>query len=150
MKFHPRFTVRTLAIFVTLVGAYFAAWEATKRHAEYESVTLVIKSESVTSFVRPDITSFKQGQMDQGPEHIDVMSIVGASSPFPLVLVREELNGRIWPGRDRRRHELLGPPVKRYYLWLFGPKVKLPFDEEWSKESFNAHIWPRVRYYRYE
>ena len=32
MKFRPRFSVRTLAIFVTLVCCYFAAWEATKRY----------------------------------------------------------------------------------------------------------------------
>ena len=32
MKFRPRFTVRTLAIVVTLVCAYFATWEATKRY----------------------------------------------------------------------------------------------------------------------
>ena len=27
MRFRPRFSVRTLAIFVTLVCAYFGAWE---------------------------------------------------------------------------------------------------------------------------
>jgi hypothetical protein len=32
MKFRPRFSIRTLAIFVTLVCVYIAAWEATKRH----------------------------------------------------------------------------------------------------------------------
>ena len=31
MKLRPRFSVRMLAIFVTLVCAYFGAWEATKR-----------------------------------------------------------------------------------------------------------------------
>ncbi len=31
-RFRPRFTVRTLAIFVTLVCAYFGAWEATMRY----------------------------------------------------------------------------------------------------------------------
>jgi hypothetical protein len=33
MKFRPRFTVRTLAIVVTLACAYFGAWEATVRGA---------------------------------------------------------------------------------------------------------------------
>ena len=32
MKFRPRFSVRTLAIVVMLVCAYFSAWEATKRY----------------------------------------------------------------------------------------------------------------------
>jgi hypothetical protein len=31
MKLRPRFSVRTLAIFVTLVCAYFGVWEATKK-----------------------------------------------------------------------------------------------------------------------
>lgn len=30
-RFRPRFSIRTLAILVTLVCAYFGAWEATKR-----------------------------------------------------------------------------------------------------------------------
>ena len=32
MKFRPRFSLRTLAIVVTLVCAYFGAWEATKKY----------------------------------------------------------------------------------------------------------------------
>src|SRR5688572_21586126 len=41
MKIRPRFTVRTLAIFVTLVCAYFGALEATKRYG----VPMVIQQE---------------------------------------------------------------------------------------------------------
>jgi hypothetical protein len=33
MKFRPRFTVRTLAIFVTLVCLYFAEWKSAERRA---------------------------------------------------------------------------------------------------------------------
>ena len=32
MRFRPRFSIRTLAIVVTLVCAYFGAWEMTKRY----------------------------------------------------------------------------------------------------------------------
>lgn len=32
MRFRPRFSIRTLTVFVTLVCAYFGAWEATKRY----------------------------------------------------------------------------------------------------------------------
>ena len=32
MRFRPRWSIRTLAIVVTLVCAYFRAWEATKRY----------------------------------------------------------------------------------------------------------------------
>lgn len=31
MKFRPRFSIRTLGIFVTLVCAYFGTWEVTKK-----------------------------------------------------------------------------------------------------------------------
>jgi hypothetical protein len=31
MRFLPRFSIRTLAIFMTLVCAYFGSWEATKQ-----------------------------------------------------------------------------------------------------------------------
>jgi hypothetical protein len=32
MRFRPRFSVRTLAVVVTVVCAYFGAWEATRRY----------------------------------------------------------------------------------------------------------------------
>ena len=32
MKLRPRFALRTLVVIVTLVCAYFGAWEVTKRH----------------------------------------------------------------------------------------------------------------------
>lgn len=41
MRFRPRFSVRTLAIFLTLVCAYFAAWEAT-RHAAGQNADKVL------------------------------------------------------------------------------------------------------------
>jgi hypothetical protein len=34
----PRFTVRTLAIFITLICLFFGGWEGTKRRASYERV----------------------------------------------------------------------------------------------------------------
>ncbi len=38
-RFRPRFTVRTLAILVTLVCVYFGAWGATKRYGVRDVVT---------------------------------------------------------------------------------------------------------------
>ena len=36
MKFRPHFSIRTLAIFVTLVCAYLGAWEATKKYGVHD------------------------------------------------------------------------------------------------------------------
>src|SRR5262245_9952128 len=36
MRFRPRFTLRTLAILVTVTCGYLGAWEVTKREAEQE------------------------------------------------------------------------------------------------------------------
>lgn len=99
MRFRPRFSIRTLAIFVTLVCAYFGVWEATKRYgvpethpaALYENVPLP------NSWI-----------------------VWGGSSPMPFVVKEYEVG----PGRE-------GCCPTYYYLWLFGPKIKLPFESEW-------------------
>jgi hypothetical protein len=97
----PRFSVRTLAIFVTLVCAYFGAWEATKRHG------------------------IKQGggHMLLSIDPIEFGSIASADSPYPLIVAyNESINQRPVTSKNRRR----------YYVWLFGPEIKLPFESEWK------------------
>lgn len=85
-RFRPRFTVRSLAIFVTFVCVYLGAWEATKRYG-----------------------------LPNGME---------ATSPFPLIVVQTEFV-------EIPRVRLADPYsdyllTKQVYLWLFGPKIKLP------------------------
>lgn len=85
----PRFSVRTLAILVTLVCAYFGAWEVTRASVNNE-----------------------------------FDGIQFANSPMPLLFWRVEIVREVWgdPGEWRRC----------YYLWLFGPTIKLPFECEWK------------------
>jgi hypothetical protein len=102
-----RFAVRTLAIFVTLVCAYFGAWEATKKYGV------------PSSFEFP-------------PTHG-----VRASSPAPFVIRYDrlifpsvKLTPSGLPDLDaiwKRSH---------VSLWLFGPEIPLPFEWEWESDGF--------------
>jgi hypothetical protein len=89
-RFRLRFSVRTLAIFITLVCAYFGAWEVTK------------------TWGLPTEWPYRDPSTDT--------NVWIASSPVPFV-VRYEL--KFSPHLPDRSH---------YYLWLFGPQVKLPFE----------------------
>jgi hypothetical protein len=99
--FRPRFSVRTLVIFVTLVCVYFGVWEATKRYG-VPSTPKLIDSESEM--------------------------IVHAGSPMPLVVWQDETeNGFISINRS-----VFVNPRRRFYLWLFGVRITLPFESAWN------------------
>ena len=91
MKLRPRFSLRTLAIFMTLVCAYFGAWEATKRYG------IPLKPLSDTF---------------AGSSQLELSS---ESSPFPFIIRHDNLI-------------VFSQPAREYYLWLFGPRIKLPFN----------------------
>jgi hypothetical protein len=93
-----RFSVRTLGIVVTLVCIYFGLWEATKRYGVVEESKAEFRS-------APPATNGKHWQLI-------VVESGGESSPMPLVI---------------RRNAEHGDEKSQYYLWLFGPKIKLPF-----------------------
>lgn len=78
----PRFSLRILAIFVTLIAAYFGAWEATK-------------------------------QAMGGREDLH--------SPLPLVIGQDEI------GSGQRGIHVVFTQSRQYYLWVFGPKIRLPY-----------------------
>jgi hypothetical protein len=105
MKFRPRFSVRTLAIVVTVLCAYFAAWMPTRRAAE--------------KIGSPD----DPAQWINSSEGRDWTLRENAHSPAPLVMSQVE-----WQPGDK-------PPYharREYYLWLFGPKFKLPFSTSYT------------------
>ena len=93
MRFRPRFSVRTLAIFVTSVCVYFGAWEATKKYG----LPVVLNDEAEQ-----------------------------ADSPMPLV-IREVTSGFYLNAPYAIHH------TSEYYLWLFGPKMKLPIGSTWKE-----------------
>ncbi len=106
MRFRPRFSVRTLAVFVTLVCAYFGAWEATKRYG--------VPDPDWPCFPPPDY------------KHEKIVSY--ADCPTPFILGRDEFY------IDSGEHLHF---ARRYYLWLFGPEFKLPYESEgWSDEGY--------------
>src|SRR5262245_6774079 len=100
-----QFSVRTLAIFVTLVCAYFGAWEATKRYGT--------RLDKTTRFF-----NYKGGTYSYDEYVLD------ASSPCPFVVRRDVYEMPNPP------LTVVVNPTRRYYLWLFGTVWKMPIDEE--------------------
>ncbi len=94
-RLRPRFSVRTLAIFVTLVCVYFGAWEATKRY---------------------------------GPRSISDDVLVLEEPPAPFIVRGYLLEYQ--PMTSLSDIRILA--TRRYYIWLFGPTIKLPYEEEWQ------------------
>lgn len=117
MKFRPRFSVRTLAIFVTLVCAYFAAWEATKRWGIPDSTVDIPRTGSGYTVRQPT-----KGRLIH-TRNTGVAAVITAGSPAPFVIRTEELVVDVEVGRIKH--------VMRYYLWFFGPTIKLPFESDW-------------------
>ncbi len=105
-RFRPRFSVRTLAIFVTLVCAYFGAWEATKRYG-----------------VPPKA---KENSLVVGEVNRTVVNVIDGSSPMPLIVRQSEIE----VGHPFEFVYSKTEPSDKYYLWLFGPKIKLPFESD--------------------
>lgn len=98
-RFRPRFSIRTLAIVVTLVGAYFGVWEATKQWGTRLGET--------TRYInyKGNLYSYR-----------DV--VIDANSPLPFV-VRRDVYSIPEPPLSVRVN-----PTRRYYVWLFGISVK--------------------------
>ena len=100
----PRFSLRTLAIAVTMVCAYFAVWEATKKWGAREGTEVIHRLDGGILKSRPR-----------------------AYSPMPfIVLGEEEVSVMHSPDTG---HTIVRPA---YFLWLFGPTIKLPFKAEWK------------------
>ena len=93
-RFRPRFSLRTLFVLVTLVCAYFGAWEATKRYGVRSGNEWPVSSPSA-AFVWNE------------------------RSPVALIIERTE---------GVSTADAAAPTHRRYYLWLFGPTFRLPFQ----------------------
>jgi hypothetical protein len=103
-SWRPRFSVRTLAIFVTLVCCYFGAWEVTKRYG--------LRSRDLDT---PWFTALETD--NHGPTAFSGF-FCEDRSPAPLIVSRVEHDTNFMGFKGCRR----------YYLWLFGPRIKLPFE----------------------
>jgi hypothetical protein len=101
----PRFSVRTLAIFVTLVCVYFATWEATKKHGP-QAVVLAKYPELaprwVEDFYLPD-------ERAKGSVAVPMPFVVTWLRPIPQ-------------GNNLRPPEY----TRDYYLWFNGWTTRVP------------------------
>jgi hypothetical protein len=95
---HPHFSLRTIAILVTLLCAYYGAWEATKKHGVPTMVT---------------------------PENLEIGFIVW--SPGPCLICVDAVEGDPVPNFPWASVMIVRNP-RYYYLWVFGPQFKLPFQ----------------------
>lgn len=118
MKIRPRFSVRTLAIFVTLVCAYFGVWEVTKRLAIPDPTVEIQPANGVYIIKQPT-----EGKLIHTKDS-GVAAVITASSPAPFVIRTHELVVEEKVGRVKQ--------ITRFYLWLLGPTIKLPI--EWDGE----------------
>ena len=95
-----------MAIFVTLVCAYFAAWEGTRAYLPKHPQALLLEVTSPIPFVIRETETESE------------MSSVGLSGISM-----------------RTRH------TSRYYLWLLGPTLKLPFES--GADNGDAIDWTK-------
>lgn len=104
-RWRPKFSVRTLAIVMTLMCCYAACWSATKR----QGVTDVYRF--AANQLHEQGRSFALDFQNFMPEHLN------ASATMPFIV-----------GLDSFRTQKL----RRYYFWFFGYVARLPFEREIS------------------
>lgn len=106
----PRFSLRTLAMLVTLICAYFAAWGATKRHVAREQSHGHLRSSHGAPLVL--------GTRALAPLLIS-RDILVLPSPTANTPTDAKVVGHSMTISDART---------RYYVWLLGPTVELPYQ----------------------
>jgi hypothetical protein len=109
----PRFSVRTLAILITLVCAYFGLLDATKKFG-------VPNLHPLTDPIRPDP---RTNSVRAEPR------IVATDAPLPLIVrCDERREGLAWAPVTHKPMTIV-TRNRCYYVWLFGPMIKLPFEK---------------------
>jgi hypothetical protein len=120
--------VRSLIVAVTLVCAYFGAWEATRRYGP-SSVCRAIENEyGLDGYREADGTMVFDAYVEANEFFVNVTT---GDAPFPfLVSLKAYKIGP--PNPDDGYH--FSNPCRRYYLWLFGfsqpTPLTLPDDAE--------------------
>jgi hypothetical protein len=105
----PRFSIRTLTIFVTLVCAYFGAWEATKKYGVDKKPEFPVREQLFIESHSPAPLLVSTHVMESVPPVPETAQKIAPSSGW---------------------HEVRMVESRKYYLWLFGPRLKLPFEAE--------------------
>ena len=105
-RFRPRFSVRTLAIVVTLVCCYAACWGPTKRRGV------------------EDVLSLNRNRWLDSEYGLSAWPMINADVSARLPLIVREVDMPIEPG-GRTIRQLA---IHRYYFWFFGYVAKLPYE----------------------
>lgn len=106
MRIGPRFSVRTLFVMLTLICAYLACWGPTRRYA----ASLEGKSPLIN---KPDTAI----TVAFGPKT--------AGAPAPLLIYQDEI-----VFLKPRTININAKRKRIYYLWLFGPTFRIPFESD--------------------
>ena len=118
-RWRPRFSVRTLAIVVTLACCYAACWGPTKTSGVEDVARHVVQPIKISGFWPV-------------PSTVDTAN--GASATLPLVVATYDME--FGPG-------LLVITRRHYYFWFFGHVAKLPFEREISVSRLKVRSTPR-------
>ena len=120
MNWRFRFSLRTVAIVMTVVCIIIGGWVGARNAAQNMGA-------------RP-------------PFENDVIIPLKASALLPFVIVREEfdidLEFTVW-GDDGSARGWKGINHDRYYLWLFGVTLKLPFESTIPPPP-GANVWTKI------
>jgi hypothetical protein len=123
MKLHPRFSLRTLAIVVTLVCAYLGAWEVTKRHAAMEGRVVLSPDFRVLRRIgkKEFLVEVKNELRLKG--YTTFTFVFGSTSPAPFVVARS--SSEVTDASKPRGLQRI-----RYDIWLFGLSFRTPFESQ--------------------
>ena len=116
-RLRPRFSLRTLAIFVAVVCAYFGVWEVTKKYGVSQIVADAKTSNAVVSCTSPvpciirleakAYMTIPKAAPQQGTDEITItinkFGVIGSEEPDVFA-------------------------SRCYYVWLFGQSYKLPYQ----------------------
>ena len=121
-RWRPRFSVRTLAIVVTLVCCYAACWGPTKRRGIEDALQYEYGTPATASGFEAAIEADDDDAWD--PALLRRLSGVAGFDPSPaapLIVRIDELSYANVRTKTLRR---------TYYFWFFGYVAKLPWERE--------------------
>jgi hypothetical protein len=119
-RWPPKFSVRTLVIVVTLVGAYLGCWEATKYNG-LRDVNIRATWGEGGILVFPDDADH--------PAIVPVSLGMNAASSVPFIVGIDPPQGAV------SIESIIKTSQRHYYFWFFGYIAKLPWERESSAGS---------------
>lgn len=116
MTLRPRFSLRTLAIVVTLVCAYFGAWG-------------LVKDRVLSNLRKAEMSRGRQKEERQGVNYKLETQLIDIQARIPFLLERSIREYHFHP---TFRYSTIG--MRRYYVWILGSEFKLPYETQWERQ----------------